>query len=90
MNAVIDPVIIVWGICCFITGIVIVAFSEFLLCIREIALNTRKEGSDKEPQYHALPTLASILSAVGWVALVGGLIAVIVGIVSLVVSLLSR
>ncbi|MCS7197259.1 MAG: hypothetical protein NZ930_01010 [Candidatus Bipolaricaulota bacterium] len=95
MNAMIDPawswlVPIIWGIGAFIIGVAVVAFGELLLCIREIALNTRKEGSDKEPKYHALPTIASILNAAGWAALVGGLIAVIVGVISLIVSLLSH
>lgn len=66
MNAMIGWLVpIIWGISAFIFGVAIIAFSELLLCIREIALNTRKEGSDKEPQYHALPTIASIFECCG-------------------------
>lgn len=81
---------IIYGISAFICGVAIIAFDELLLCIREIALNTRKEGADKEPQYHALPTIASIFNAIGWVAIVGGLIAVAVGVIAFIVSLLSH
>lgn len=83
-------VLVIWGIGTFVIGVAIIAFSELLLCIREIALNTRKEGSDKEPQYHALPTIASLLNAIGWVAIVGGLIAAAVGVISFIVSLFSH
>lgn len=78
------------GICAFICGVAIIAFDELLLCVREIALNTRKEGSDKEPQYHAIPTIASLLNVLGWIAIVGGLIALAVGVISLIVSLLTQ
>jgi hypothetical protein len=61
--------IILWSL---VVGLAIIAFGELLLAIREIAMNTRKEGV-KTPHYEILMIMAKINNFLGWVLLVAGL-----------------
>jgi hypothetical protein len=61
--------IILWSL---VVGLAIIAFGELLLAIREIALNTRKEGV-KTPHYEILMIMAKINNLLGWVFLVAGI-----------------
>jgi hypothetical protein len=61
-------VIILWSL---VVGLATIAFGQLLLAIREIALNTRKEGS-KASHYEILMIVAKINNILGWVLLAAG------------------
>jgi hypothetical protein len=56
-----------------IVGLMIIAFGQVLLAIREIALNTRKEPV-KHPHYEILLIMAKVNNILGWIILVLGVI----------------
>jgi len=62
-------VIILWSL---VVGLAVIAFGELLLAIREIAMNTRKEGV-KTPHYEILMIMAKINNLLGWIFLVAGI-----------------
>ena len=55
-----------------IVGLAVIAFGQLLLAIREIALNTRKEGT-AHPHYEILLIMAKINNILGWIFLIVGL-----------------
>ena len=67
-SIVVGVVTILWSV---IVGLAIIAFGQLLLAIREIALNTRKEGT-AHPHYEILLIMAKINNVLGWVFLVLG------------------
>jgi len=67
-SIVVGVVTILWSV---IAGLAIIAFGQLLLAIREIALNTRKEGT-AHPHYEILLIVAKINNVLGWVFLVLG------------------
>ncbi len=67
-SIVVGVVTILWSV---IMGLAIIAFGQLLLAIREIALNTRKEGT-AHPHYEILLIMAKINNVLGWVFLVLG------------------
>ena len=56
----------------FAIGIPMVAFGQAMSVFREIALNTRKEGQKYHTEYRAFDSLATIISAIGWIIVIGG------------------
>lgn len=68
-NIVIGIVIILWTA---ILGLAIIAFGQIMLAIREVAQNTRKEGSHG-PHYNILLVVAKINNLLGWLVLGLGL-----------------
>jgi hypothetical protein len=67
-SIVVGVVTILWSV---IMGLAVIAFGQLLLAIREIALNTRKEGT-AHPHYEILLIMAKINNILGWVLLVVG------------------
>jgi hypothetical protein len=70
-SIIVGTVIILWSI---IVGLAVIAFGQLLLAIREIAFNTRKEGS-KVPHYEILLIMAKINNILGWLFLILGVAA---------------
>jgi hypothetical protein len=61
-----------------VIGLSIVAFGQILLAIREIALNTRKEGAvHHQGHYAVLLVMAKVNNVLGWIVLVAGLAAAV-------------
>ncbi len=80
-------VIGLWGL---VLGLAVIAFGQLLLAIREIALNTRKEGK-VHPHYGILLVSAKINNVLGWIVLVLGVaIGIYVAINGLPVSLVAK
>ncbi len=68
-------VVALWSV---VIGLSIVAFGQILLAIREIALNTRKEGEvHHHGHYSVLLVMAKINNVLGWIVLVLGLAAAV-------------
>jgi hypothetical protein len=68
-------VIALWSV---VIGLSIVAFGQILLAIREIALNTRKEGEvHHHGHYSVLLVMAKVNNVLGWIVLVLGLVAAV-------------
>lgn len=59
-------------------GIVIIAFGEVLLPLREIALNTRPKESEVKEAYKSLPLLSTLLFALGILSIIGGIFASVI------------
>jgi hypothetical protein len=58
----------------FVSAIMIVAQGQLMLAIREIALNTRREGKDEAEKYQGLLVAAKIIAVAGWIWLgIGGI-----------------
>ena len=57
-----------------VIGLGIIASGQVFLAIREIALNTRKEDSDKLTSYGALFTVAKINNFLGWLIIIIGIV----------------
>lgn len=57
-----------------ILGFAVIAFGQLLLAIREIAMNTRKEGV-KTPHYEVLLIMAKINNILGWILIIVGVAA---------------
>jgi hypothetical protein len=70
-SIIVGTVIILWSV---IVGLAVIAFGQLLLAIREIAFNTRKEGS-KMPHYEILLIMAKINNILGWLFLILGVAA---------------
>jgi hypothetical protein len=70
-SIVVGVVTILWSV---IVGLAIIAFGQLLLAIREIALNTRKEGT-AHPHYEILLIMAKINNILGWLLLIQGVAA---------------
>jgi len=70
------------AIACVI-GATTIASGQLFLAIREIALNTRKDGDEKSPKYMVLETVAKLNNFFGWLIIIGGVIiaAIISGII---------
>ena len=67
-SIVVGAVTILWSV---FVGLAIIAFGQVLLAVREIALNTRKDGS-AHPHYEILLIMAKINNILGWIFLVAG------------------
>lgn len=67
-SIVVGAVTILWSV---FVGLAIIALGQVLLAIREIALNTRKDGS-AHPHYEILLIMAKINNILGWIFLVVG------------------
>lgn len=55
-----------------VNGLIVIASEQVLLAIREIALNTRKEGSSTLEQYKTLLTMAKVNNFLGWAIIIVG------------------
>ncbi len=68
-----------------LSGIVIgssmIASGQVFLAIREIALNTRKEGSGSISQYNMLLTIVKINNFLGWLLFLLGVLGVLASLV---------
>lgn len=58
----------------FVIGGMTVASGQLFLAIREIALNTRDEKSEKKAEYGMLETMAKLNNVVGWLIIIVGVI----------------
>jgi hypothetical protein len=67
-SIIVGAVTILWSA---IVGLAIIAFGQVLLAVREIAINTRKDGS-AHPHYEILLIMAKINNILGWIFLVVG------------------
>jgi len=70
-SIIVGIVTILWSV---ILGLAVIAFGQLLLAIREIALNTRKEGT-AHPHYEILLIMAKVNNVLGWIFLVVGVAA---------------
>ena len=88
MLQIVEGIVIgLWG---FLLGLAVIAFGQLLLAIREISLNTRKEGK-AHPHYGILLVAAKINNVLGWIVLILGVaIGVYVAINGLPVTLASK
>jgi len=58
-----------------VIGLAIIASGQVFLAIRETALNTRKEESEKSSQYGVLLTVAKLNNVIGWLIIIFGILA---------------
>jgi len=64
-----------------VVGSSMIASGQVFLAIREIALNTRKEGSDSISQYNMLLTIVKINNFLGWLLFSLGILGVLASLV---------
>jgi len=66
-------VVILWAL---VVGLSVIAFSQILLAIREIALNTRREDAKHHHGHYAiLLVVAKINTVLGWIIVIAGVLA---------------
>ena len=61
-----------------IWGILIIASGQFLLAVRETALNTRNEKSKLTTEYNVLLTISKVNNFFGWIIIATGVIITII------------
>jgi hypothetical protein len=69
-NVVLGLLIVLWAV---VVGLMVVAFGQILLAVREIALNTRREeAKHHQGHYSILLVMAKVNNVLGWILLAAG------------------